>query len=94
MVMFLSAFSLPTGSDENGICIAPLTALPVRVFLWSVSVSMIFYFINIVNSEQGAGEGRCLTEGDEEGLVDLARRIDGGSPKEEDESADGEDGGR
>ena len=68
-------------------------ALPCWRFLVRVRVNIIFYFVNIVNSEQCAGEGGEFSEGDEEGVVDLSAGVDGGSPKEENHSTDGEDGG-
>ena len=62
-------------------------ALPCFFWRVSVSVSMVFKFVNVINSEQGAGEGGEFTEGDEEGLVDLSLRVDVHAAEEEDAPA-------
>ena len=48
--------------------------------------------INIINSKQSAGEGGGFAEGYEEGFVDLTLGVDEDTTKEEDETANGEDG--
>ena len=68
-------------------------ALPFRLVLVRVRVNIIFEFVNIIYSEQGAGEGGEFTEGDEEGLMDLTLRVDVHAAEEENEPANGEDGG-
>ena len=50
-------------------------------------------FIDIVDAEEGTGEGGCLAEGDEKGGVNLALRVDEDSTEEKDEASDGEDKG-
>ena len=50
-------------------------------------------FIDIVDAEEGTGEGGCLAEGDEKGGVNLALRVDEDSTEEKDEASDGEEGG-
>ena len=52
-----------------------------------------FPLIDIINSEQSAGEGGCFAEGYEEGFVDLSLRVDEDATKEENETSDGEDKG-
>jgi hypothetical protein len=49
--------------------------------------------IHVVNSEQCTGEGGGFAEGYEEGFVDLTLGVDEYTTKEEDETANGEDGG-
>ena len=49
------------------------------------------FFIDVVDTEEGTGEGGGFTKGDEEGLVDLALRIDEDAAKEQDQASDGED---
>ena len=66
-------------------------ALPFRLVLVRVRVNIIFEFVNVVNSEQCAGEGGEFTEGDEEGLMDLTLRVDVHAAEEENEPANGED---
>ena len=50
-------------------------------------------FIDIVDAEQGTGEGGCLAERHKEGCVDLALRVDEDATKEKDEASNGKDGG-
>ena len=47
------------------------------------------FFIDVVDAEQGAGEGGGFAEGYEEGLVDLSLRINEDAAEEEYESAKG-----
>ena len=58
-----------------------------------VVIVVVFKSVRIIDSHQCAGEGCDLSEGDEQGLVDLSLRIDIDTAEEEDESTDGEDGG-
>ena len=47
--------------------------------------------IDIIDSEEGTGEGGGLAESDEEGCVDLALRVNEDAAEEEDEASDGKD---
>ena len=51
------------------------------------------FFIDVVDTEEGTGEGGGFTKGDEEGLVDLALRINEDTAEEEDEAADAQNCG-
>ena len=52
-----------------------------------------FLFIDVVDTEEGAGEGSGLSEGYKEGFVDLSLRVDEGSAKEQDQTSKREDKG-
>ena len=52
------------------------------------------FFIDVVDTEEGTGEGGGFTKGDEESLVDLALRVDKHPAVEHDHSPDREDGCR
>ena len=52
--------------------------------------SLFLLFIDIINSEQSAGEGGGFTEGNEEGFVDLSGRVNEDTAEEENEASDGE----
>lgn len=55
---------------------------------------MLFLFlIDIVDTEEGAGEGSGFSKGDEEGLVDLALGVNEDAAKEQNQASDGEDKG-
>ena len=54
---------------------------------------VIFDFVFVVDADDGTCKGSYFAEGDKEGVVDLSAGIDGGSPKEENQSTDGEEGG-
>lgn len=84
---------------SNGMLICPRTALLLGRDLWSViSIILVCWstgllvcwllslFIDIVYTEEGAGEGRRLAEGYEEALVDLSLRFDEDAAEEEDEA--------
>ena len=70
------------------------TTLLQSIFcLLFVFIIVSFLFIVIVNTEECAGEGAGLAEGDEEGGVDLALGVNEDSAKEKDHASDGKDGG-
>ena len=50
-------------------------------------------FVDVIDTEECAGEGAGLAEGDEEGGVDLALGVNEDSAKEKDHASDGKDGG-
>ena len=83
----------------------PWTARPLRVRRVKVIVCIIrkkpikhflspklFVLINIVDAEEGAGEGAGLAKSDEEGGVNLALRVDEDATEEKDEASEGKDG--
>ena len=54
---------------------------------------LIFLLVDIINSEEGAGEGAGLAKGYEERGVNLALGVDEDATEEEDEASKGEDKG-
>ena len=54
---------------------------------------LVFLLVNVVDAEQSTCKCRSLAEGYEEGFVDLTLGVDEDTTKEEDETANGEDGG-
>ena len=46
-----------------------------------------FSLVDVVDTEEGAGEGSGLSEGNEQRLVDLTLRVDEGSAKEQDQTS-------
>ena len=57
------------------------------------SGQLLFLLVDIVDAEEGTGEGGGFAEGYEEGFVDLTLGVDEDAAKEQDEAADGEDCG-
>ena len=54
---------------------------------------LVFLLVDIIDAEEGTGEGGGFAEGYEEGFVDLTLGVDEDTTKEEDKTANGEDGG-
>ena len=54
---------------------------------------ILFFFIDVVDAHEGAGEGGYLAEGYEEGFVDLALGVDEDAAIEHYQAAEGEDSG-
>ena len=61
--------------------------------LSTIIQQLVFLLIDVVYSEQSAGEGRRFSKGDKQSLVDLALRVDEDAAKEKNEASDGEDKG-
>ena len=55
--------------------------------------SLIFLFIDVIDTHECSGEGGDFTEGYEQGFVDLALWVNIDTAEEENEATDGEDGG-
>jgi hypothetical protein len=88
MVIYFSSRSLQ-GYWVKGSTIEPLTALPVLLVLVSVRVIIsVAVFIVIVDAHNRACKGSSFTEGDEDGLVDLAFRVNLDADMEEGHSAE------
>ena len=51
------------------------------------------FLVNVIYSEQSAGEGGGFAESHKEGFVDLALGVDEDSAEEKNEASDGEDKG-
>ena len=58
-----------------------------------VVIVVVFKAIRIIDTHQRTGEGCDLSEGDQQGLMDLSGGFDIDSAEEEHEATDGEDGG-
>ena len=56
-----------------------------------INKALSFLSIDIVDTEEGTGEGGGFSEGNEEGLVDLSLRFDEDAAKEQEQASDGED---
>ena len=61
--------------------------------LSTIIQQLLFLLIDIVYSEQGAGEGGGFAESHKEGFVDLSLGVDEDAAKEKNEASDGEDKG-
>ena len=61
--------------------------------LSTISQQLVFLLIDVVNAEEGAGEGGGFAESHKEGFVDLALGVDEDAAKEKNEASDGEDKG-
>ena len=59
----------------------------------SRNYELSFSLVDVVNTEEGAGEGGGLSEGYKEGFVDLSLRVDEGSAKEQDQTSKRENKG-
>ena len=61
--------------------------------LSTIIQQLLFLLIDIVYSEQGAGEGGGFAESHKQSLVDLALGVNEDAAKEKNEASDGEDKG-
>ncbi len=58
-----------------------------------VVIVVVFKSVRIIDAHQCAGEGSDLSEGDQQGLMDLSGGFNIDSAEEKYETTDGEDGG-
>ena len=61
--------------------------------LSTIRQQLLFLLIDVVNAEEGAGEGGGFAKGDKEGFVDLSLGVNEDAAKEKNEASDGEDKG-
>ena len=54
---------------------------------------LFFLFVDVIDTEEGAGKGGGFAEGYKEGFVDLSLRVDEDAAEEQNQTSDGEDKG-
>ena len=59
----------------------------------SRNYELSFSLVDVVDTKESTGEGSGLSEGYEEGFVDLSLRVDEGSAKEQDQTSKRENKG-